>query len=507
MGYLSDYEHDIFVSYAHSDLLSDWSKDLIALMRGLIAGGLGLREAAQIGLWWDNGIRGNEPLTRQVRQKAERSAVLLVLMTEWYLESSWCRDELQWFVNAIQQKRADRPVFVVRVRSTDHTKWPDIFRDERGHPLIGYDFVRDNTLGLPKGYPTPKDAPDSKEYYDALSKLATDIVLQLKALADVPQPDVRRAQPATARADERHQESVFVAAAPAEDVDDLRDELARLLRASGCAVVPEKNPLDVDQIHEQAGKWVASCDKFVQVLGSISGSWPHDDTGFVIYQYQLAKKNDKPIFVYRAPGLETSRVKRRHYREFLERFDHEGTGDLQTFAKQVASFAISPDGDRNVFMVASPRDQSLERELRRLLHDLDITVFPLYPANRAAGGLWTNVLDEGSSFLEVLRRCSSVLLINSKVKEEDVHWIDQRIADFKFDIQRKLGRQLHLLIVDGPEEPRFEQRGGVAVLAIDSPDFSLQLLGSLQVPASLAPNRVVPKKRTSERAGGRRPVV
>ena len=26
MGYLSDYEHDIFVSYAHADSLNDWSK-------------------------------------------------------------------------------------------------------------------------------------------------------------------------------------------------------------------------------------------------------------------------------------------------------------------------------------------------------------------------------------------------------------------------------------------------------------------------------------------------
>ena len=47
-----------------------------------------------------------------------------------------------------------------------------------------------------------------------------------------------------------------------------------------------------------------------QVLGSISGAWRHDETGFVMYQHELAKKNNKPIFVYRAPSLETSRVKK-----------------------------------------------------------------------------------------------------------------------------------------------------------------------------------------------------
>jgi hypothetical protein len=142
MGYLREYEHDIFVSYAHSDLLNEWSKDLIGRIRNLVAGGLGLREDDQVGLWWDYRMCGHEPLTRQLREKAERSAVLLVLMSEWYLDSSWCRDELEWFFNAVRQKRADRAVFVVRVRATEQSKWPKIFKDERGYPLTGYDFVR-----------------------------------------------------------------------------------------------------------------------------------------------------------------------------------------------------------------------------------------------------------------------------------------------------------------------------------------------------------------------------
>jgi len=50
MGYLSAHEHDIFVSYAHSDQLNAWSKRLVERTRSLVAGGLGLREADQVGL-------------------------------------------------------------------------------------------------------------------------------------------------------------------------------------------------------------------------------------------------------------------------------------------------------------------------------------------------------------------------------------------------------------------------------------------------------------------------
>ena len=81
-------------------------------------------------------ISGNQPLTGYVRSKVARSGLLLVLMSDWYLNSSWCRDELEWFTNTIRQERPGRPIFVVRVRATDHNTWPPVFKDERGRPPL-----------------------------------------------------------------------------------------------------------------------------------------------------------------------------------------------------------------------------------------------------------------------------------------------------------------------------------------------------------------------------------
>jgi hypothetical protein len=485
MAYLREYEHDIFVSYAHSEALNDWSKRLVDEARKLVATGLGLRQAKDVDLWMDYQISGNTPLTQQLRDKVEKSGMLLVLMSEWYLESSWCRDELGWFFNAVRQKRADRPVFVVRVRTTDHSQWPDVFKDERGHALIGYDFVRDaedNNLGLPKGYPSPENAPDSKDFYVAVGKLAGEIAAQMKALSlsQAARPPIRTPVLRDAGAD---LERVFLAAAPAEDVDDLREELAGLLRANGCVVVPENNPLDFDQVHEQTSEWISNCDKFAQVLGSVSGSWRHDETGYVMYQHELAKQNNKPIFVYRAPSVDTSRVKKREYREFVECFDQNETGDLQSFAAQVAKVVRPPSTNgetpRSVFMMASARDGNLEREIRRLLSELDTSVFPL--ARSARGGReLASVLDEGASFLEVIRRCGAILLINGNIKQEDDLWIDGRVADIKFDIQRKLGGRLKCAIVDAPFDPRLESFDDVSVFPFDSPTLKLDLQGWLR---------------------------
>ncbi len=137
-------------------------------------------------------------------------------------------------------------------------------------------------------------------------------------------------------------------------------------------------------------------------------------------------------------------------------------------------------------MMASARDESLEREIRRLLGELDISVFPL--ARRARGGREVaSVLDEGSSFLEIIKRCGAILLINGNVKEEDDLWIDGRVADIKFDIQRKLGGRLKCAIVDAPIEPRLESFDDVSVFPCDSPTLKRDLQGWLRTLSTSAP--------------------
>ena len=155
---------------------------------------------------------------------------------------------------------------------------------------------------------------------------------------------------------------------------------------------------------------------------------------------------------------------------------------MESFARQVAKVVCRrpPAATlRSVFMMASARDETLEREIRRLLGELDISVFPL--ARRARGGREVaSVLDEGSSFLEIIRRCGAILLINGNVKEEDDLWIDGRVADIKFDIQRKLGGHLKCAIVDAPIEPRLDSFDDVSVFSWDSPTLKHDLQGWLR---------------------------
>jgi hypothetical protein len=488
MGYLNEFEHDIFVSYAHSDLLNEWSARLIKDLRTLVAGALGMRGAEEVGVWWDYHLRGNQPLSGQLREKVEGAGVLLVLMSDWYLKSAWCRDERDWFVQDVQRRGADR-VFVVRVCTTDDSDWPDEFKDERGYPLVGYDFVREagsEDLSLPRGYPHPEAARDSTEYYAALEKLARDIRDQLRALE---RAKISVLEPPPDPGLKEQGECVFLAAVP-EELDELRHDLATLLRKSGCVVVPKTNPLDFDEVHGRAPEWVSHCNKFVQVLGNHIGRWPHDSAGFVMYQHDLARKSNKPIYVYRAPAVDVSAIKHPAYRRFLEGFDEDDTGGLQSFAERVAFRLSNGNGNfnQNVFMMAGPRDKVLEQEIRRLMEDLDISVFPVTQSSEDARDV-SSIIDE-QGFLDVLKRCGAIVLLAGQVKSSHDFWLDRTILYMEQDIKRKLGALPPYAVIDAPPPPPINASKRMSVLLKDSPSFRDELqswLRDLSARASTAP--------------------
>ena len=68
------------------------------------------------------------------------SALMLLVMSPFYLQSDWCGDEVGWFTAADPERAADGDLFVVRVVPTDEEKWPSTLRDEQGATLPGYRF-------------------------------------------------------------------------------------------------------------------------------------------------------------------------------------------------------------------------------------------------------------------------------------------------------------------------------------------------------------------------------
>ena len=112
MGYIDPGPdaHDVFVSYAHGpvplgplaggriDPLGKWTRALVANVSEQVDFYLGVKDVARRAeFWMDPELEGNLPLTANLRAKVEQSALMLLVMSPFYLQSDWCGNEVGWF--------------------------------------------------------------------------------------------------------------------------------------------------------------------------------------------------------------------------------------------------------------------------------------------------------------------------------------------------------------------------------------------------------------------------
>ena len=186
MAYLAPhFDPDVFVSYSHGKSGSDGKSPLRDWTRALLRERLEVHihdlsaDFDDLSLYMDDKIDPTAHLTAELRTKVSGSGVLIIVMSERYLKSSWCQDELEWFRKQIRDRAGDPGrVFVIRAQTTDTSQWPDFLCDEHGHPLIGFTFHDPN--GDPLGWPNPRE--DDEEFWKALTGLRTALTRRLREL-------------------------------------------------------------------------------------------------------------------------------------------------------------------------------------------------------------------------------------------------------------------------------------------------------------------------------------
>jgi hypothetical protein len=184
-AYLSKhgYLHDVFVSYSHGDvnqagtsLLKDWSTQFVDLLNDNLKTVLG----PQVSIFLDaskrheNAIDRLASLTNQLQEKIEKSALLHVLMSPHYLDSRWCRRELDLWVASQSGKpgNRERRVAVARVLETDHKHWPQALKDFAGEALPAWWFYPRDGSNFPHGWMLDwkRKAPDP-DFSSAMNNL------------------------------------------------------------------------------------------------------------------------------------------------------------------------------------------------------------------------------------------------------------------------------------------------------------------------------------------------
>lgn len=189
MCYLGDpFQHDIFVSYAWGDPkgkgttpLQEWSRWLIDHLEAQIRSPW--PEFDPLAIFIDEKLDPTLALTQELREKVQAAGLLLIIMSERWLASSWCKHEIEWFRQQVTNRGGiNGSVVVVRAFATDSKLWPDCLKDERGHGLVGICFhpLPGGAGVFPYGWGQKK--PASSEYWAAMEQLVTTVINRLKAL-------------------------------------------------------------------------------------------------------------------------------------------------------------------------------------------------------------------------------------------------------------------------------------------------------------------------------------
>jgi hypothetical protein len=162
LSYVGDtFDYDVFVSYAHAEvetkapLIRDWSRNVAGRLSDLLATALNVQGSSpesEVQVFLDDRVLvSGQPLTQTLREKAQRSALLLVLMSPLYPRKTWCLNELEWFFEkAAQDGRGQEHCTVLRIQPLEDGAWPKRLQDERGKPVAFLDLM-DAATELPIG--------------------------------------------------------------------------------------------------------------------------------------------------------------------------------------------------------------------------------------------------------------------------------------------------------------------------------------------------------------------
>ena len=404
MGYLADYQHDVFVSYAHGPQLSPWSKALCTQLTDTLNDVLERKGARGVNVWMDDQLEGNVGLTEQLKARVEGSAVIVIIMSSLYLDSSWCADEARWFAEICKRRSdgGDR-LFVVRYRETDERRWPEFLKDSRGKGLEGYRFyARDRNAEadiFPFGYPIPENADqDSRcKYYAAIQNLAGNIKKKMEQLANAPDPAPVPVAPPIANGGVRIWNNIPTAAVPAnkgptvylgvgtEDVDPERQEVRAKLTEAGFEVIPSADDQTAATAKQILTAPPSTCTQAVFVLGGVPGrNSPIDGEDLIAWQVAQAKTAGLKISAWLPSPLSAATLRDAKYRSLVEQLPLNPATDAAAFAGQLPKPVRDTGEPGRLVFLDLPENPSadasapqLDKTLRAILRELKVGVLPL----------------------------------------------------------------------------------------------------------------------------------
>ncbi len=238
MAYLDDFDHDIFISFAHVDNQDGWVEvfqQQLEVELNRIIGRMGV-----IKLWFDKRrLQPGQKFDKTIEDALNRTAVFIALSSNGYLHpDSYCHREIQWFSQQANQDRwglsvGDRSRVVnVQLANLAPERLPQEFAGTLWLKFYAAEYAEQ--LGFPLD-------PKEKHFLDQIRKLSEAILATLEAIK-------RTAPPAPASPDSTR---IVFLADTADSLRRVRNRVAEELQRQNIALAEPIPPPYEAAPHEE----------------------------------------------------------------------------------------------------------------------------------------------------------------------------------------------------------------------------------------------------------------
>ncbi|MBI2807417.1 MAG: toll/interleukin-1 receptor domain-containing protein [Planctomycetes bacterium] len=378
MAFVNGFDCDVFVSYATANNQEiapgkpGWVTSFRDVLKKLLDEGLDRRNASEV--WMDYKLRGNEPFDEQLRETVSKSAVLLIVLSDAYLASPWCRKELEIFLetthNGVSRSGC---IFLVHYEPVLIDRWPGGLRGLSNEKYRFFQQERDGAPSRPLGFPIPNpENPAHQGYYDRLLDLRSELSQHLEKMGKPPAPKAASV-PTASTPDVALAPCVYLAEVAGDTLYEQRRLARSHLEQVGLQVLPTKTYARApEEYARELDRDLAGCPLFVQMLGRFP-------SGYEKLQHERAVAGTKEILRWRSRDLVLDDVPDPEHRKLLDGVDVKvmDFDELKrTIVERMRILSIKPapamDGERFVLINAVHEDSTVADEITRQLESWQV---------------------------------------------------------------------------------------------------------------------------------------
>jgi TIR domain len=425
---MTSYKHHVFISYARvNDTLTGWvssfKQKLEGKLREKLAGG-----TAEVYL--DVGEIGIGPLKSELQAAVSSSAILLVILSNRWLERPWCQQELALFVEAAGgPSKAQERIVLVRIEDVKQNRLPKVLQDCRLYDFFKIHPTRKVTLT----YGFPEFPELESDYLLSMLELVGDedrrgLVTQLTRFI---RPPVNGHDSGAAKpVDERRM--IFLANCT-PDLNRDRSTLKRHLEDKGFQVMPAGTFYHAPPgYQEEFRQLLAKSALFIQIVGPFryepTEQFP---AGYEVWQLEQARDvKGADVLRWRRPDLLSDDVEDEVHREFV--FADDVTKcDLEEFKvilddklREVdsrRSRTVAQGEGRTVLVSAAAPDNKMAEEVGIKVEDLCAEM-------NLGNSIYADLVGERSSLFDVARNnpCHGLMIVYGACEDK---WARRQVME------------------------------------------------------------------------------